>query len=75
MVLGGSEKFHEVLVPELKRKYPFKHWKTKQGMFLGRNLAQQEDYSTVCDQEEYSKKRSSDQTDLGQAKTKEQPCY
>lgn len=55
MVLGGSQKFHEVLVPQLKKKYPFKHWKTKQGMFLGRNLVQQEDYSIVCDQEEYSR--------------------
>ena len=55
MVLGGSQKFHEFLVPQLKKKYPFKHWKTKQGMFLGRHLVQQEDYSIVCDQEEYSR--------------------
>ena len=48
MVLGGSQKFHEFLVPQLKKKYFFKHWKTKQGMFLG-NLVQQGDYSIVCD--------------------------
>ena len=50
MVLGGSQKFHEFLVPQLKKKYPLKHLTRKQGMFLGRNLVQQEDYSIVCNQ-------------------------
>lgn len=54
MLIGGTNKFHEVVLSKLKQRYPFKHWKVGSGMFLGRRLNQLEDFSIVCDQKEYA---------------------
>ena len=50
MIIGGSEEFHEKVLFQLRQVYPFKHWKTGGGKFLGRNIRQQGDGSIVCDQ-------------------------
>ena len=53
-IIGGTSEFHEQVLFRLKNRYPFKHWKTGGGMFLGRRLYQNDDYSIVCDQKEYA---------------------
>lgn len=54
LVFGGSQKFNVVL-QQLRDKFPFKHWKKGNGEFLGRRLQQKSDYSIEVDQSGYSK--------------------
>ena len=54
MAIGGSSLFHNHVLQQLKQKFPFKHWNVDSGMFLGKQLVQQEDFSIVCDQKEYA---------------------
>ena len=56
MVLGGSDVFLESIVRRMREKFPFKHWITKQGEFLGRQLCQIDDYSIVTDQKACAKR-------------------
>ena len=58
MVIGGNTEFHEVVLQSLRNRYPFKHWKKGSGMFLGKRLRQEVDFSIICDQEEYGNKVS-----------------
>ena len=54
LLIGGSNDFLSEVVEPLKAKYPFKHWKTGQSDFLGRNLVQNADFSICIDQKEYA---------------------
>lgn len=56
MVIGGTDRFHQMVLGPLKQRYPFKHWKIGGGMFLGKQLKQNEDFSIFCDQKEYAEK-------------------
>lgn len=56
MVIGGADRFHQMVLGPLKQRYPFKHWKIGGGMFLGKQLKQNEDCSIFCDQKEYAEK-------------------
>lgn len=58
MIIGGNTEFHEVVLQPLRNRYPFKHWKKGSGMFLGKRLRQEADFSIICDQEEYGNKVS-----------------
>ena len=54
LVIGGSTVFAEKVLKALRERFPFKHWVEGQAKFLGRRLRQLEDFSIVCDQEEYA---------------------
>ena len=54
MILGGDRFFQERVLKRLRETYPFKHWVQKKGEFLGRRLAQKEDFSIEVDQQHYS---------------------
>ena len=44
MVCGGTDAFHEHVLGRLKQKYPFRHWKTGSGKFLGRWLEEKDNF-------------------------------
>ena len=52
--MGGSSEFHHTVLSRLRQRFPFKHWTEGQATFLGRRLKQQDDFSILCDQEEYA---------------------
>ncbi|CAE7257454.1 GIP [Symbiodinium microadriaticum] len=54
MCLGGDQYFEKCVVQELKKIYPFKHWKRKQGEFLGKVLQQDETGEIRISQAEYA---------------------
>ena len=54
LVIGGDAIFAEQVLKPLRERFPFKHWVEGQAKFLGRRLRQLEDFSIVCDQEEYA---------------------
>ena len=54
LVMGGSSEFHRVVLERLQQRFPFKHWSEGKANFLGRRLQQRDDFSIVCDQEEYA---------------------
>ena len=54
MLCGGTEWFQEQVLRRLRETFPFKHFKKREGEFLGRNLRQDEDYSVRISQREYS---------------------
>ena len=54
LIMGGSQAFHETVLGALRARFPFKHWVQGEAKFLGRRLRQREDFSIVCDQEEYA---------------------
>ena len=56
MVLGGHERFHEIILSAAKKKYPSKRRRFEEGDFRGRRLRQLTDMSIVCDQTEYASK-------------------
>lgn len=72
-MLGGTDLFHEQVVFRLKQKYPFKHWKTGHGKFLGRILTQHGDGSIVCDQKDYADKVQTIKLSKERRKEKDQP--
>lgn len=55
MVCGGGPEFVGIL-EKLQTRFPFKHWKKREGTFLGRNLKQLEDGFIECSQEDYAGK-------------------
>lgn len=54
MLIAGTNEFEEVPT-RLKQRYPFKHWKERQGDFLGRKIKQHDDFSIEVDQSNYAK--------------------
>ena len=54
MCLGGDALFESEVLVHLKKMYPFKHWKTQSGEFLGKQLQQLPDMSIRISQEEYA---------------------
>lgn len=56
MLTAGTSCFHKDVLDKLRDAFPFKHWKSGQGEFLGRHLKQQNDGSIVISQQEYSSK-------------------
>eukprot|EP00435_Cladocopium_sp_Y103_P072500 s192_g40.t1 len=73
MVIGGSDVFHEKVLSLLKQRYPFKHWKLKQGKFLGRMLKQDVDGSICCDQKEYAENVETIKLTKERRKQKDEP--
>ena len=56
MLTAGTKCFHEDVLEQLKKVFPFKHWKHSEGEFLGRRLQQKTDGSITISQREYSEK-------------------
>ena len=54
MLIAGTLEFETVLT-QLRGRYPFKHWKERQGDFLGRKIKQYDDFSIEVDQSSYAK--------------------
>ncbi|CAE7563942.1 TY1B-PL [Symbiodinium natans] len=54
LCMGGSLKFQQSVQQPLRQMFPFKHWKTQQGEFLGKWLEQQSDGSIKISQEQYA---------------------
>ncbi|CAE7298082.1 GIP [Symbiodinium sp. CCMP2592] len=52
---GGNEAFRRQVLEPLRKMFPFKHWKTGSGDFLGKQLQQQADSSIRISQCEYAK--------------------
>ena len=56
IIFTGTELFQKKYMQKLKDKYPFKHWKTNQGEFLGRYVQKNKDGSISINQQEYCEK-------------------
>ena len=55
LCMGGNKQFQQQVQDKLRDMFPFKHWKTKKGEFLGKWLEQQEDGSIKISQEHYAR--------------------
>lgn len=49
MLIAGTMEF-ETILTQLRKRYLFKHWKERQGDFLGRKIKQHDDFSIEVDQ-------------------------
>ena len=54
LVFGGSKLFENIVLPKLKQRFPFKHWRAGEAKFLSRRLIQKADFSIISDQKEYA---------------------
>ena len=54
LCIAGSKYFEEHVIKPLKEMFPFKHWKSGEGQFLGKYLKQQADFSITITQAEYA---------------------
>lgn len=73
MVLGGSHVFMQNVVKKMREKFPFKHWITQRGEFLGRQLEQKDDFSIVIDQASYARKVKTIEISKERRKEKDSP--
>ena len=56
LIVTGNTSFHRHYVDVLRKMFPFKHWKTNAGDFLGRYIVKKDDGSITVSQEEYCEK-------------------
>ena len=56
LIVTGNQQFQKDYVDVLRKMFPFKHWKTNSGDFLGRFVKKNEDGSITVSQEEYCEK-------------------
>ena len=54
ILMGGSKEFQETVMKSLKERFPFKHWVTGEGEFLGKHVKQNSDQSIEVSQKDYS---------------------
>lgn len=54
LCMGGNQYFQQHVQAKLREMFPFKHWKTGSGEFLGKWLEQQKDGSIKISQEQYA---------------------
>ena len=54
MLSGGTPWFHEPVLKRLREMFPFKHFKKREGEFLGRHLRQDKEFAIHVSQKEYS---------------------
>ena len=53
-VSGGHGKKYEKAIADLRKTFPFKHWKSRKGRFCGSELNRNFDFSITASQKEFS---------------------